>query len=98
MDCLPDQVPAGDPNPNQIPSDPNQIPQNQNPGPTYKCCYCPEQGLNEKDLIVHIMKFHGNQKGVCPICSVSPGGDPTYESDNCLAHLQLRHNYDWQNF
>ena len=59
-----------------------------NAGPAvYKCYYCVQQNLTETDLIAHTMKYHGNQKGICPICSISPGGEPNYESENLLAHL-----------
>jgi hypothetical protein len=45
---------------------------------TYICPYCFEDGLNEQQLIDHVMSSHEppGPPVACPICANRPGGNP----------------------
>mmetsp|Transcript_2912 Transcript_2912/g.4501 ORF Transcript_2912/g.4501 Transcript_2912/m.4501 type:complete len:85 (+) Transcript_2912:335-589(+) len=63
---------------------------------TFTCPFCPTKNLERQGLITHVRDFHGPKSGVCPICCSEEYGDPSYVSRNLLAHMEMRHqcNYD----
>ena len=62
---------------------------------TFKCFYCDTKNLSRANLIEHIRNQHGNKSGVCPICITESYGDPNYVCKKLLSHLELRHQFDF---
>ena len=62
---------------------------------TFQCPTCHVKNLDRKGLIDHFKSNHKRASGVCPICVSMPWGDPNYSTNNLLAHLETRHQMDY---
>lgn len=62
---------------------------------TFECPVCHVKNLDRKGLLEHFASSHHKASGVCPICVTMPWGDPNYRTQNLLAHLQTRHQMDY---
>ena len=62
---------------------------------TFECPVCRVKNLERKGLIEHFKANHKRASAVCPICTAMPWGDPNYVSHNLLAHMETRHQMDY---
>ncbi|KAM3929177.1 E3 ubiquitin-protein ligase RNF138 [Leptodactylus fuscus] len=69
-------------------------------GKTYKCPLCPQGNFNRKALLDHCNVIHYSEvvEAVCPICVSLPGGDPAQTTKNFVAHLNLRHQFNYEDY
>ncbi|XP_031351147.1 E3 ubiquitin-protein ligase KCMF1-like isoform X2 [Photinus pyralis] len=60
---------------------------------SYTCPLCGRMGFTESTLQEHVAADHADTslEVVCPICAVTPGGDPNLMTDDFAGHLTLEH-------
>ncbi|XP_066434952.1 E3 ubiquitin-protein ligase RNF138 [Eleutherodactylus coqui] len=66
----------------------------------YECPLCPQGSLNRKALLDHCNFTHHYEvaEAVCPICSTLPCGDTIHTTGNIVAHLNARHQFNYEEF
>lgn len=60
---------------------------------SYTCPLCGRMGFTESTLQQHVAADHADTslEVVCPICAITPGGDPNLMTDDFAGHLTLEH-------
>ncbi|XP_078249818.1 E3 ubiquitin-protein ligase RNF138 isoform X2 [Pogona vitticeps] len=68
--------------------------------PTYKCPLCEESNFTRQSLLDHCNDRHLYQIDpvICPICMSFPWGDPNWVTRDLAAHLNQRHQLDYEDF
>lgn len=61
---------------------------------SFTCPYCRALGFSDASLLEHVTAEHSDSalEVICPVCAVTPSGEPNLVTDDLAEHLTLEHH------